>query len=133
MKNKLKLKLTHYKHDDSFLREDNCVAKQKNEVEVSWEENRTIPDLRGDAKYTYTHRRQKRGGKRRLRLKYGPKPFILLSVLYPGIYLQTAANPPPRQQEKFKAISINVSSSFVFRRRFATDYEKKNKILRCVQ
>lgn len=56
------------------------------------------------------HHRQKRGGKRRLRLKYGRKPFILLSVLYLGIYLQAAVNPPLRQQEKFEAKSISISS-----------------------
>lgn len=42
-----------------------------------------------------------------------------------------ATNPPPRDElEKFKAISINISSSFAFEGRFATGDKKKNKISR---
>lgn len=57
---------------------------------------------------------------------------MALSLLFcrryyiPGIYLQTAGRSASRdEQEKFKAVSINISSSFVFERRFARRVTKK--------
>lgn len=55
--------------------------------------------------YVYTIEAQRKT--QIIRLKYGPKPFILPSVLYPGIYLQAAGQIRfrTRQQEKFEELN----------------------------
>lgn len=69
------------------------------------------------------------GGKRRLRLKYGSKPFILLSVLYPGIYLQTAGNSLPRRAREIQSCIDKHIFRFCIREKIcATGYKKKNLI-----